>query len=806
MKKSWILILSIVLAAALSIGSTVAYLQDADSDVNVMTLGKVDIVQVEEERSGDELVKFDNYNKTLFPGVYSEAKPVIADGYYAAQNAIDKIVSVDNVGKSDAYVRTIFAFEQGTMTVARFEEVMNINKNESGDWTWTKIGNGQTIGAKPGVYTVYVAVYNKILPKGESTSESLKQVLLVKEGTNEDVKALDANGNQMYEILVLSQAVQSMGFESMGAAEALNEAFGAVDQAHLNEWMGGMEAEVPGEQPDDQPQGEPVTPDELEALLETIEDGDVKEVYLESNTMLAGLDLPAGDLTIDLAGKNLTIGKSLSGWTLIPTANAESATDYIYVRKGAKLTIRGKGDIISHSDAVFFMAGGTLKLNVTGTVTSMDEEMGTLFWSEGKDESNITIQQGHYTAQGMTYGGDMTINITGGSFDFTREELNQEVALSKIWVENDLFESAIKFNITGGTFKEESSEGGESDETIVTTADELQTAVTSANNGETISVKLGANLTLNEQIKLTKGSLTIDLNGYDLSGPGSEGYFFNICAPSEKTFCVKGKGNISSTAIEMINIGSSADVTFDVDGTISATKGCLFFLSGADTTLTINNGVYSAVQSIFGSMDAENTSVNLNGGEFVATKGDIESQLGSFESTIADDVKFAEVGSEEIYVTLGSELMEVVASVNEGNTVKVKLGGNITLLQKITLSQGHLILSGEYDLATTEPVLFCMAGGDLTLDVTGKVIAYRDEEGMGNDTFEMASADSDVVINSGEYQNMHVTTGAAANLTINGGSFDITREKLEAQCAIEYPEWNVEATNLTINGGTFATN
>lgn len=99
-----------------------------------------------------------------------------------------------------------------------------------------------------------------------------------------------------------------------------------------------------------------------------------------------------------------------------------------------------------------------------------------------------------------------------------------------------------------------------------------------------------------------------------------------------------------------------------------------------------------------------------------------------------------------------------------------------------------------------------MDGGDLTLNVTGKIIAYRDEEGMGNDTFEMASADSDVVINSGEYQNMQVRTGKAANLTINGGSFDITRAELETQCAQEYPDNNVEATKLTINGGTFSTN
>lgn len=150
--------------------------------------------------------------------------------------------------------------------------------------------------------------------------------------------------------------------------------------------------------------------------------------------------------------------------------------------------------------------------------------------------------------------------------------------------------------------------------------------------------------------------------------------------------------------------------------------------------------------------------------------------------------------------------METVASVNEGNTVRMKLGANLTPLYTISFSQGHLILSGEYDLTSCSEVMFLMDGGDLTLNVTGKIIAYRDEEGMGNDTFEMASADSDVVINSGEYQNMQVRTGKAANLTINGGSFDITRAELETQCAQEYPDNNVEATKLTINGGTFSTN
>lgn len=46
--------LSFVLVAAVAIGGTLAYLTSTDSDVNVMTLGNVQIEQFEMERVFDE--------------------------------------------------------------------------------------------------------------------------------------------------------------------------------------------------------------------------------------------------------------------------------------------------------------------------------------------------------------------------------------------------------------------------------------------------------------------------------------------------------------------------------------------------------------------------------------------------------------------------------------------------------------------------------------------------------------------------------------------------------------------------------
>ncbi|MBR6754094.1 MAG: hypothetical protein IKM05_08710, partial [Clostridia bacterium] len=147
MKRSTlVMVLCLVLAVAMGVGSTMAYLQDTDEDVNVMTLGNVYIEQHEFERVVDEEGNYeiiraeergeDSYKlkdftqaKPLYPatgevtgweetGVCFEqldgnplGKMTILDGL---NNVQDKFVFVENTGKSDAYVRTIIAYEVGS--------------------------------------------------------------------------------------------------------------------------------------------------------------------------------------------------------------------------------------------------------------------------------------------------------------------------------------------------------------------------------------------------------------------------------------------------------------------------------------------------------------------------------------------------------------------------------------------------------------------------------------------------------------------------------------------------------------------
>ena len=65
MKKFIALLLTVVLTATVVISATVAYLQDEDSDVNVMTLGNVKIEQIEQERDENGKLKYEIFNRDV---------------------------------------------------------------------------------------------------------------------------------------------------------------------------------------------------------------------------------------------------------------------------------------------------------------------------------------------------------------------------------------------------------------------------------------------------------------------------------------------------------------------------------------------------------------------------------------------------------------------------------------------------------------------------------------------------------------------------------------------------------------------
>lgn len=229
-------LLVIGLALFVSVGSTVAYLTDVDQDVNVMTLDRVEIDLIEEERGATgTLVEFVD-NHPLYPGVHPDEMNIGADGYWTGvHNAVDKIVTVKNTGKAPTYVRLWFAFEV-TGNDSFFDEKLHLNNNAT-DWRWEFLknqdGSYAFLKQNDTRYVVAVATYDQALISGATTPRSLVQVLLDSSATNDDFIAL----GDKYSILVVAQGMQTAGFDS--AVEALNEGFGAPEVGnHPFEGMG----------------------------------------------------------------------------------------------------------------------------------------------------------------------------------------------------------------------------------------------------------------------------------------------------------------------------------------------------------------------------------------------------------------------------------------------------------------------------------------------------------------------------------------------------------------------------------------
>ena len=281
MKKFIALLLTVVLTASVAIGGTVAYLQDSARDDNTMTIGKVDIELLEKQREKNtdgtyptatiggrnsyKLVDFVD-DKMLVPTAEIDANgnPVNfgAGGYqdtvvmfedlgsyngmqvFTSENAVDKFVFVKNTGNTSAYVRTLIAFEIGSLTLE--ESKTMVRKSYHGAWN-IKEAIEVTIDGKD--YAVYEYVYqgfkgthtDGVLPAGAMTPCSLAQVYLNSAATNDTVTALDGNGNGKYDILVLSQAVQADGWTAATgktvAQTALDTAFGEANATNIASWF-----------------------------------------------------------------------------------------------------------------------------------------------------------------------------------------------------------------------------------------------------------------------------------------------------------------------------------------------------------------------------------------------------------------------------------------------------------------------------------------------------------------------------------------------------------------------------------------
>ncbi len=265
-KKALALVLVVALSVGAGIMGTIAYLQDEDSDVNVMTLGNVSIKQHEYQRVENADGTFatdtiDGQNSYVLED-FVQGKPLLPSavvvsstpwdsttvrmsqvGSYGGMqtflpvtNAQDKFVVVENDGITDAYIRTIVAIEVGSAD----PELISFSNH----FTWIDNQHG-VVTIDGNNYFIHEFTYagapgvrheGGILPAGDTAYPSLSQVYIKPEATNEDMVKIDGNRNGTLDILVLSQAVQTAGFAD--ADTALDAAFGDVDAANVAAWFG----------------------------------------------------------------------------------------------------------------------------------------------------------------------------------------------------------------------------------------------------------------------------------------------------------------------------------------------------------------------------------------------------------------------------------------------------------------------------------------------------------------------------------------------------------------------------------------
>ena len=297
MKKSTLLmVLSLVLAVAMGVGSTLAYLTDSDGDVNVMTVGYVTITQNEQERveigKAEEGLQPFTPNKPMNPAVfedYSHKEDVDANGWNVqirdkVKNYVDKIVSVTNTGANPAYVRTIYAIPESGDFDTKFnssEQWLHWNGVSDGDtdpkngWFWGTAENGVEWPANTDAwnmydnvvidgktYDIYIATNMYVQDPKDTTAPSLLGLYL---DPRVDCQVNDATGEKNYtftdatgkvwdlgdistlEVLVLSQAVQADGFADAWAA--FDAAF-PTDEEALIKWLSDIEQGTPGDKND----------------------------------------------------------------------------------------------------------------------------------------------------------------------------------------------------------------------------------------------------------------------------------------------------------------------------------------------------------------------------------------------------------------------------------------------------------------------------------------------------------------------------------------------------------------------------
>ncbi len=439
-KRTLLLVVALIVSLAVASTGTLAYLTATDSDVNVMTLGNVDIEQIElqrteafiNRRSGGhtgllaegDLEAFQD-GKPLYPAYpangettdYSaEMTDLLYWGPYVTaesdgtengagnglwndsklKGAVDKFVFVKNTGASPVYYRTVFAFEcpEGVEYSEGPDKQLMMNVNSNSRFLWQEHGY---ITVDSQRYLLMSATYLNELPAGEISRPSLLQVVMTHNATGGDVAKI----GETYEILVVSQAVATENMPD--AATALEAAFGQLSKTS-HPWLAEGEE---GAQPPYE--SEPEIPDFI------MNEAQLKEATTAGGSYAIGEDF---DLTRHvLANNGAAVTLDLNGHQLTSTAS-----HYIVAQNGGQLHLTGEGTVnmsmgfyTNKGNASITVDGGTYSMSATTTVNkvathSVIQNNSSMVINGGTFISNVeNAALFHATSNGI-------LEINGGFF------------------------------------------------------------------------------------------------------------------------------------------------------------------------------------------------------------------------------------------------------------------------------------------------------------------------------------------------------------------------------------------------------
>lgn len=379
LNRKWLLLVALVLSVAMATTGTLAYLTDEDADVNTMTLGKVEIVQNEQERTEHGLDEF-TQDKPLYPAVFPGSSiPWAAEGDWVEpgnqawkvvednSNVVDKFVTVTNIGKSDAYVRTIIAYE-GDETYGPEGEYIHIVHNSDNVTPAIEVECLGVMEINEVKYTVYSYTYPEVLTPDQTTIPSLKQIYMDKNADNEVVEQY----GEKYDVLVLSQAIQVNGFEEMGPADALNEGFGEVNATNLAKWLAETEVGSPGDKwPNNNPPSRLAKVTEISAdrtLVKTKDDGTTVNIVNPGRKIALddyGVMTDSGEVALDVA------------YQFQPAITAEEVKNNEYRYWHADFVVKADKDIPSYGIGLagYYSLFGELITDEKWVMLAVNEEI-----------------------------------------------------------------------------------------------------------------------------------------------------------------------------------------------------------------------------------------------------------------------------------------------------------------------------------------------------------------------------------------------------------------------------------------------